>query len=273
MSDRPYLARIRLHPIKSLDGVTVAECRIGPGGGLALDRVWSLYSLDGRGITGKSTPAIQRIRAAFAPDLSAVTLSAADRREVSPRTFAFPDEFALAGGWFGEYFSQPVVVRYAAEGFPDDTVRNGAMVVSTETLRAVSDWFPGIDLEESRRRFRAPLEIDGVGAFWEDRLFSVHESEAVPFAVGEVRFEGTNPCPRCAVPARDSLSGVDTVGFQKRFTQLRRVHYPPWACTPERIKHFYHLGINTRVAPAEYGKVLRTGDLIRCPARTDPADS
>jgi hypothetical protein len=68
--------------------------------------------------------------------------------------------------------------------------------------------------------------------------------------------------PRCAVPARDSQNGADLLGFQKRFSELRRVHYPPWACEPDRIKHFYHLGINTRVRPSEHGKLLRVGDVV-----------
>jgi len=55
------LAEIRLHPIKSLDAVSVRESRIGPGGGLEFDRVWALYSADGRWVNGKSTPAIHQI--------------------------------------------------------------------------------------------------------------------------------------------------------------------------------------------------------------------
>ena len=47
-----------------------------------------------------------------------------------------------------------IVVRYAAEGVPDDPIRNGPMVVSATTLQTVADWFPDITLEESRRRFR-----------------------------------------------------------------------------------------------------------------------
>lgn len=261
----PRLAEIRLHPIKSLDAVTLPECRIGPGGGLELDRVWALYSTDGDCINGKRTAAIHRIRAAFAPDVSSVTLSATgDRRGNAPQTFAFPGDCASAGEWFSEYLGQRVTVRYAPEGVPDDTLRNGPIVVSTATLRTVSEWFPGIDLEELRRRFRTPLEIDGVDAFWEDRLFSVHETDAVRFTIGDVNLDGINPCPRCVVPARDSLSGIDTIAFQRRFSDLRRAHYPSWACEPDRIKHFYHLGINTRVAPSEHGKWLRVGDSVNC---------
>ena len=261
MRNSPRLADIRLHPIKSLDGVSVSECRIGPGGGLELDRVWALYSTDGKCIDGKSSAAIHLIRATFAPDISSVTLSVSgNHRHIAPQDFAFPGDTVPAGEWFSAYFDRRVVVRYAAEGMPDDTIRNGPMVISTASLQTVCEWFPGMNLEESRRRFRSPLEIDGVDAFWEDRLFGVLESNAVPFTIGEVQFHGTNPCPRCAVPARNSLSGVEVTGFQKRFSDLRRAQYPSWACFPDRIKHFYHLGINTLVAPTECGKVLRVGD-------------
>ena len=263
MTDNPHLAGIRLHPIKSLDGVQVPECRIGPGGGLEFDRVWALYSPDGEGIDGKNTAAMHLVRAAFAPGLGTVTLSTTcDHRHVPAQTFAFPSGFAAAAEWFGEYLAQPVVVRHAAEGYPDDTIRNGPLVVSTATLQAVADWFPGIDLEESRRRFRSSLEIGGTCAFWEDRFFREQEDDAVPFTVGDVHLEGTNPCPRCAVPARHSQSGAEMTGFQKRFSERRQAHYPAWARAPGRIRHFYHLGINTRVAPTEYGKLLRVGDVV-----------
>jgi hypothetical protein len=228
-----------------------------------LDRVWALYADDGRRINGKSTAAIHLIRAAFASDVSSVTLSVTgDRGHVGPQTFGFPGDFAEAGEWFSRFFERHVVVRDAAEGFPDDTDRNGPTVVSTATLQAVADWFPGMDREESRRRFRTSLEIGGVSAFWEDRLFGVHERDAVRFTVGDVHVEGTNPCPRCTVPARDSLTGIDTAWFQKRFSALRRTHYPSWACEPDRIEHSYHLAINTRIAPTEHGKVLRVGDTV-----------
>ena len=155
----------------------------------------------------------------------------------------FLETLRRRGSGLADSLNETSVVRYSAEGFPDDTDRNGPTVISTTTLQAVSDWFPGIDLEESRRRFRTSLELGGVSAFWEDRLFGVHEGDAVRFTVGDVNVEGTNPCPRCTVPARDSLRGSDMIGFQKRFSDLRRTHYPSWACQPDRIDNFYHLAI------------------------------
>jgi len=102
-----------------------------------------------------------------------------------------------------------------------------------------------------------------VPAFWEDRLYNASEDDGIRFTVGEVAFEGVNPCPRCAVPARHSRTGTTMTGFQKKFSERRRASLPPWAAASHRIRHFYHLGINTRVALGECGKSLRVGDEIR----------
>jgi uncharacterized protein len=263
MPDLPRLAVIQIHPIKALDGVTVPACRIGPGGGLEFDRVWALHTGDGACINGKRTPAVHGIRAVFEPDLSAVALSVrGSRTGPATRTFAFPHEHASAASWFSEYFGHPVAVHHAPEGMPDDSVRNGPMVVSSATLRSVAAWFPELDVDELRRRLRTPLEIDGVDAFWEDRLYREREDPGVRFRVGEVELEGVNPCPRCVVTARDSRTGADTPGFQKRFTEQRKASLPPWARRPERVQHHFHLGVNTRVAPTEHGKWLRVGDAV-----------
>ena len=279
----PLLANIRLHPVKALDPIFVKEARIGPNGGLELDRVWALYSADGRWVNGKRTPAMHLIRAEYTPDISAVTLSIpGDRRNIPAMTFAFPGDTEGAALWFSTYFEQTIVVRYAREGFPDDGLAAGPTIVSTESLEAVCGWFPGMPLDEARRRFRATLEIaagvsqngdgsrgnDSAGsggeklpAFWEDQLFAAEETSAVRFRIGDVAFEGSNPCARCPVPSRDSHTGAVMDGFQKRFSELRQAHLPPWA-PAGRFDHFYRLSTNTRVPGTEHGKVLRVGDSL-----------
>jgi len=112
-----------------------------------------------------------------------------------------------------------------------------------------------------RLRFRTTLEIDDVPAFWEDQLFGEEERSAVRFRIGEVNFEGSNPCARCAVPPRNPHTGGDITGFQKRFSELRRANLPPWS-PKGRFDHFYRLATNTRVAPSESGKILRVGDPV-----------
>src|SRR5215467_4643444 len=200
----PRLAIIRLHPIKALDPVQVKEARIGTGGGLELDRAWALYSADGQWINGKRTAAIHLIRAAYAPDLSSVTLSVPTQRGGTPtKTFDFPGGSADAAQWFSAFFDQAVTVRYSTEGFPDDTVANGPTIVSTASLDAIAAVFPALSASDMRLRFRTTLEIDGVPPFWEDQLFSAEPDAGsnsrdvntlVPFRIGEVQFEGSNPC-------------------------------------------------------------------------------
>jgi len=283
----PRLTGIRLHPIKSLDPVSVTQARIGPGGGLELDRAWALYSVDGRWVNGKRTAAMHLVRAAFAPDLGSVTLSVpGDRRHIPARTFAFPAAAEDAAEWFSVYFEQQIIVRYAPEGFPDDPIANGPTIVSAASLQRVAEWFPPLDVEQIRQRFRTTLEIDVehdvVGArlsasqsgsasaatipsngtlppFWEDRLFGPEERSVVRFRIGEVQFEGSHPCARCPVPARDAQTGADIAGFQKCFAELRQTQLPSWA-PAERFDHFYRLATNTRVASTEAGKLLRLGD-------------
>ena len=299
----PRLAGIRLHPIKSLDPVSVTQARIGAGGGLERDRAWALYSVDGRWVNGKRTAAMHLIRASYAVDVSSVMLSVpGDRRNIPARTFAFPGAAEDAAEWFSVYFEQQIIVRYAPEGFPDDSIANGPTIVSTASLQRVADWFPPLDVEQIRQRFRTTLEIDagadsvveprfpglsgGEGSvsqsgnaseaarsngslppFWEDRLFGANERSVVRFRIGEVQFEGSNPCARCPVPSRDPHTAAESIGFQKRFSELRQSQLPPWAPV-ERFDHFYRLATNTRVASTETGKLLRVGDPLVLEADT-----
>jgi len=83
----------------------------------------------------------------------------------------------------------------------------------------------------------------------------------VRFRIGDVQFEGSNPCARCPVPPRNPQTGAEFPGFQKRFTELRRATLPSWS-PQERFDHFYRMATNTRVAPAESNKLLRLNDPV-----------
>jgi MOSC domain-containing protein len=257
----PHLARIRLHPIKSLDPIEVPAARIGPNGGLEHDRAWALYSVDGQWVNGKRTAAMHLIRTSYAPDLSTVTLAVpGDRRNIFTPTLAFPDDTERAAQWFSAYFEQQILVRHSEGGFPDDTLASGPTIVSTASLESVAEWF-ALPVEEVRLRFRASIEVAGAPAFWEDQLFSEDPNGMVRFKIGGVNFEGSNPCARCPVPARDARTGENLIGFQKRFVEQRFANLPSWA-PAARFDHFYRLSTNTRVSSTEVGKLLRVGDSL-----------
>jgi len=266
-----HLANIRLHPIKGLDPVGVPEARIGPNGGLHLDRVWVLFTVDGKWVNGKNNPEIHHIRAEYDAQLSTVVLSvdghAANSNgtgraaALKPIKLTFPADLERASEWFAEYFGRSVIVRHIPEGAPDDGLAPGPTIVSTASLQSVCDLFPGIELNEARERFRTTLEIDGVPAFWEDQLFGPDENYIVRFKIGEVAFEGSNPCARCPVPPRNPRTGEDLLGFQKNYSEMRRAQLP-LSSPRERFDHFYRMATNTRVASTEQGKLLRVGDVV-----------
>jgi uncharacterized protein YcbX len=253
----PHLSRIDIFPVKSLDGISVPQIGVLDSGALAGDRTYALFDRQNRFINGKRNAAIHRLRSAFSEDGQSVTLTIDGNNPAS--TFHLQGQGPELEAWLADYFQQPVALQanYDA-GFPDDTDAAGPTVISTATLQAVANWYD-LTLEETRRRFRTNLEIDGVPAFWEDQLFGP-DSAPVRFAIGGVVLEGINPCQRCIVPTRDALTGVATDRFQKTFAQQRATTLPDWTHR-SRFNHFYRLAVNTNILN-QGGKILRVGDSV-----------
>lgn len=254
---RPHLSRIRLYPVKSLDPLEVNEAVILRGAGLVHDREFCLQDSDGKLINGKRLgEKLIKIRSEVNLGLGEITLQNDNHAE----TFRLCAGREQLNRWFTERLGQKVeVVQDSEHGFPDDTEAPGPTVVATETLQEVASWFPNCTLEEMRRRFRANIEIAGVPAFWEDRLFGP-KGQTVQFRIGEVRIEGVNPSARCTVPSRNSYSGeVEEPEFAKIFTERRRETLPPWA-KKSRFDHYYRFAVNTRIPASEAGKVLHVED-------------
>ena len=254
-----FLAGIRIFPIKSLDAVELRGATLLPVGAIAHDREFALTDADGKFINAKRYALVQRLRSAWDRDRQILCLhldSASDEAQ-----FRLPDQQAALEAWLSQCFEQPVTLTQNSDGgFPDDTKAPGPTLISTATLEEVASWYPGVTAEETRRRFRANLEIGGVPAFWEDRLFA-DAGEAVPFQIGEVLFHGVNPCQRCIVPTRDSVTAEPWPEFSQTFRARREAALPPWA-NPTRFNHFYRLAVNTCVPASESGKTISVGDAL-----------
>lgn len=257
----PHLIRITLYPIKALGGVDVPSAALLSSGPLENDRRYAIFDSAGRLINGKRTPAVHRIRAAFAADLTSVQVSTHDGNPPSEH-FDLPKDREGLQKWLGAALDTPCTLREDTENaFPDDRISPGPTLVSSGTLQEVARWFE-LPVDEVRRRFRPNLEIDAQQPFWEDRLFGPSPQRPVRFRIGEVPFYGVNPCGRCVVPTRDTAMGGSVRGFAKRFAQLREEHLPPWAAR-EAFDHFYRLTVNTRLAPGKPGEVrIQVGDGI-----------
>ncbi len=252
-----YLARIDIFPVKSLDGMSVPQATVLGSGALEGDRTYALFDAQNRFINGKRNAAIHHLRSAFSEDGQSITLAMPGRG--TPRSFHLQEGRSQLEAWLADYFQQPVAVRENLDlGFPDDTEAAGPTVISTATLKTVAAWHD-LTVEEVRRRFRTNLEIDGVPAFWEDQLFGPG-SDPVHFTIGTVVLAGVNPCQRCIVPTRDTLTGTATDRFQKTFAQQRAATLPDWTHR-SRFNHFYRLAVNTNIV-AQGGQVLNVGDSV-----------
>ncbi len=255
----PHLARITIYPVKSLDGAEVPAATILASGALAHDREFSLWDVQGRIVNGKRDARIHLLRSAY--DWTTQTLSLRIQGTDRHATFHVHDERAELEAWLNNYFGFHVKVNHdTRKGFADDPDAYGPTVVSTATFAEVASWFPDLDVPQTRRRFRANLEIDGGAAFWEDRLVA-DEGYVVRFQLGDVTLEGLHLCPRCAVPSRDPLMGSESPRFQRIFAERRRATLPPWAAA-SRFDHFYYLVVGTQVPASEAGKVLHVGDEV-----------
>ena len=289
----PTLDQITIYPVKSLDGLELVECGVLASGALENDRRWRLVDMDGRVLNAKRSSLFSAIRAEYDLDermitlwvdpaaLAAKALPAADLARL--RGFAgeaagtqVRDSFHLVPGqggpceWLSEVFGVGVLLQERADGgFPDDRDAPGPTLVSTATLAEVARWF-GFGLAESRRRFRANLEVGDCDAFWEDTLASPARPELQPslvdlppdlpvdpyadlpppepreFLIGKARLRATNVCRRCVVPSRDSRTGAVTEHFRDAFEARRSrgmradVDAAAWGT-------LYRLAINTRM--------------------------
>lgn len=255
----PYLAKILLYPVKSLDGVEVENARVLASGALQYDREFAIFDEQGRFVNGKRHPKIHLLRAQFAVlnRIISLQIPGGDSQQI----FHLDEERQALEAILSDFFEFAVTLKQnSLMGFPDDTHSLGPTVISTATLVEVASWFPGLSVDEMRRRMRANIEIGGIPAFWEDRLFS-EQGDLVSFQVGDVQFFGVNPCQRCIVPTRDSCLGEAYPNFQKIFATQRQATMPNWVASSP-FNHFYRLSVNTQLPPSSAEKVLQLGDEV-----------
>jgi uncharacterized protein YcbX len=261
----PHLTRIAVFPVKSLDGIELNEVDLLPSGALRDDRRYALLDSNGDVFNAKRTALFHPIRSGFDFETQTLTLGTASGPRLSFRLGERAGRDG-ASSWLSEQLEEPVhFVENAESGFPDDTELPGPTVIATATLETVASWFPGLDLPQTRRRFRANLEIAGTEPFWDDRLFAA-PGVPVRFRVGEVVLHGMNPCARCPVPSRSPDDGTPIRLFSKELSARRRASLPGWADS-SRFDHHYRLAVNTRLAENRGGRV-RVGEPVEILAPT-----
>jgi uncharacterized protein YcbX len=272
------LAHISSYPIKALDAVTPDRIAVTPGGGLADDRAYGMYDDEGH-INGRRTAAVHPLTASFDRDAGTVRLSAPDR---PAQTFDPESDRAELEAWLGEQLGMDVTLRGGPGGGHTDRAifgngsETGPTVVSAATLNELASWYDGIDAEEMRRRLRPNLVVEGVEAFWEERLLGSltdavyadgggngDAGDSPRVRIGDVVLEGVEPIPRCAVPTHDPDTGESYDGFRETFIEQRAETLPPWTDESTLAGNLYSATVGTHIPEGERNGELAVGDRVQ----------
>ena len=256
----PHIAKICVYPIKSLDGVEVRKAKVLQSGALEYDRQFAIFDEQGKFVNAKRYAKIHLLRSEF--DLENNIVSLKIQGNETGKSFNIKSEIFHLETWLSKFFGFTINLKEnLTTGFPDDTVSPGPTIVSTATLKEVASWYSDLTENDIRRRMRTTIEIDGVPAFWEDKLFS-ENSSVINFKIGNLRFLGVNPCQRCIVPTRNAVTAEVLSDFQKIFIRKRRETLPEWV-NKSRFNHYYKLTVNTQLANQETdNQIIKIGDEI-----------
>lgn len=252
----PAIERLRVYPIKGLDGIDVDSTAIVDGGTLAHDREFALFD-DSGVVNGKRTSRVHDLQTEFDPATETVTAETKDGETVR-FDLAKESERTRAASWFGDFFELELTLERDQQlGFVDRR-EVGPSVISTGTVETVASWFDEMSPEGARRRLRANIEVSGVPPFWEDRFVG---DGAPAFEAGGVRFEGVTPCGRCVVPERDPDTGAPIDEFRERFVEKRRETFPSWA-DPAAFDHYFTVMLIAAIRERDRGQRLESGDSV-----------
>ena len=259
MDLKPTVSRITIYPIKSLDGIALQEGMITKGGCLLHDREYAIADLDGNFIIGKNNILIHALRSSI--NFETQIVSFMRQGETKWNYFHLQNEKSPIDFYLTSFFKIPCTLLQNKEGrFMDMPDISGITILSTSSLKSISQWFNNIELEETRKRFRATIEIEGTTPFWEDHLFS-KEGTGIEFTLGEVTLFGMSPRARCVVPTRNPESGEVTHAFPKIFSKHRASDLPEWSTLKEH-GHHYFLTVNCYIPETEIGKWINMGDEV-----------
>jgi uncharacterized protein YcbX len=254
---KPYLQRISIYPVKSLDGISPETAVVSESGCLKWDREFAIFDKEGKYVNGKSHPGIHLLRAEFNMDDHEMVLSGPENMNRS--SFHLQEDRKEIDAWLSDFFNQQVSLLQNQEGkFMDDPDLGHVTVAGTASFNSVSSWFSITDPEEVRRRLRVTLEISGLDAFAEDGLFA-DKGRVVRFKIGDVNMLGMRPRERCVVPTRHPETAQVTHAFPKIFAEKRKASLPD-ASLLESYGHYYYFSVDAVIPGTEAGKMIKVGD-------------
>ena len=237
MPQRLHIASLHHYPLKSAQGISLAQAQMNPLG-LEQDRRWVLIDDDGNFLSQRTCPAIGALNVVangqqLTISLHGQTLIAHANPNHLISAIVWGDTVADCLGvqqdintWLSSTLGQSVRLVYC----PDHAIRVVDERYAGQGHRtAFSDGFPLLVISQSSldelarqwgapidlRRFRPNLIVGGAcEPFAEDQWRSIR--------VGDVIFDLVKPCSRCVIPSLDPDTQVQTDGFLRFLAETRR---------------------------------------------------
>ena len=255
---KPYLSRIRIYPIKSLDPVELQEAEVGVLS-LKNDRAFALLAADGRFINGKRTGRTGELKAEY--DLPNKQVRLTPREGGTVHSFHLINDQKKLEIYFTEFFKEPVLLVHNSNGLLMDIPNEASVTMIGEaSLESLHHDALGQTLDDLRLRFRASIEIGGVDPFWEETLVN-KPGTGTRFTIGEVEMVAMSPRARCNVPPRNPLTGISDKTFVRRMMKSRLGSLPVGSVIPS-YGNLYYLAVNTYIPESQAGKWIHVGDSL-----------
>ncbi len=257
--NEPFLSRIRIYPIKSLDPVELQEAEVGVHS-LRYDREFAMLTPDGRFMNGKRSGRVNELKAVY--DLPNYTVAFSDRVGGPVHSFHLLNDKTDIEKYLSNFFGEPISFVQNKQGqLMDIPTASSVTIVSEASLKSLHEEFSDRTLEDVRLRFRATIELGGVEPYWEENLIG-EPGNGTRLAIGDVEMIGVSPRARCNVPPRDPLTGNTDKTFVKRMMKSRESTLPKNSHIRE-YGSLYHLTINTYISETQKGKWLHLGDQLK----------
>ncbi|WP_109299774.1 MOSC domain-containing protein [Aquimarina sp. AU474] len=256
--ENPYISKIRIYPVKSLDPIEVNEAEIGIHS-LKYDRAYAMVANDGRYVNGKRTGRVNELKATY--DLKKGTIQLSHRKDKIVSEFELKEDNTALNTYLSDFFGLDVFLIHRTKGELMDIPRASSVtIVSEGSIKSIHEDLDKHSLENVRLRFRANIEIAGIPEFWEEKLFKT-PGIGIRFKIGDVEMIGVSPRARCNVPPQDPFTGEADRSFARKMMKSRANSLPE----DSDLAHYgsmYHLTVNTYLPETEKGKWITLGDTI-----------
>jgi len=258
--EKATISKLRIYPVKSLGHIELEEAEVGIHS-LKNDRLFAMVDDFGRYVNGKRTNMVNQLQSEY--DLPNETIWLSDKNGGEPIAFELRVGNEQLDAYLSDFFDISLHLVQSEQGeLMDIPLQSSLTVVSKASLESLQKDIEEYSLENMRLRFRSNVELEGIDAFWEEKLF-YKPGFGVRFKMGEVEMIGVSPRARCNVPPQNPETGEMDRAFAKNMMKSRKGTLSDSSNLSDFGNSLYYLTVNVYLPKTELGKQLSFRDEVK----------